>query len=85
MPVFDTKNISLRQHIIVVATCFLGRLNLILARTLKNMKSDRSIWTTAVLPTSNKRQFVFTSMNLRWSLNSNGDVHTTVAILLHIS
>jgi hypothetical protein len=28
------KNISLRWHVIVVATCFLGRLNLILARTL---------------------------------------------------
>jgi hypothetical protein len=30
-----TKNISQRRRVIVVATCFLGRLNLILARTLK--------------------------------------------------
>jgi hypothetical protein len=36
MPVFDTslKNISLRRCVIIVATCFLGPLNLILARTL---------------------------------------------------
>jgi hypothetical protein len=32
-----TKNISQRPRVIVVATCFLGRLNLILARTLRLM------------------------------------------------
>jgi hypothetical protein len=31
---YITENISPRRRVIVVATCFLGRLNLILARTL---------------------------------------------------
>jgi hypothetical protein len=31
MPVFDTSHISRRRHVIVIVTCFLGRLNLILA------------------------------------------------------